>query len=117
MVRTDGPGAGAHDVEDHRPEEHDQARRHDHPYRHRDDDHIQTVGQQRNPEGEPLLAGHRVDPDQADRQADRQRGETADSRRSEHRGHRDEGQHHDREIVRRTETAGEVGDDRSEHDQ
>ena len=39
----------------------------------RDHDHVDAVGELGDAEGEPLLSGHRVDPDQADHQAEQQR--------------------------------------------
>ena len=65
----------------------------------RDDDDVDAVGDLRNAEGEPLLAGGLVDADQADGQAEAERRQPADPGAAEHRRHRDEGEQHDREEV------------------
>jgi hypothetical protein len=77
---------------------------------HRDHDDVDPVSELGDAEGEPLLAGGRVDADRADEQSDAERSEAPDLRRPQHRGHGDEGQHHDREVVRRAELDRELDD-------
>ena len=83
----------------------------------RDDHHVDPVGQLRDAEGEPRLAGQRVQADQPDGQPDGQRGEPAHPGAAQHRGHRDEGQHHHREVVRGADVHGHRGDQRGQQHQ
>ena len=70
----------------------------------RDDDDVDAVGELGDAEGEPLLAGGLVDADQADGQAEAERGQPADPGAAQHRRDRDEGEQHDREEVGGAET-------------
>ena len=63
---------------------------------------------------EPRLGGVQVQPDQADGQAEEQRDEAAQLRRAEHRGGQHQRQHHDREVRRRPDVDGDVGQRRGE---
>ena len=83
----------------------------------RDDDDVDAVGELQRAERQPLLAGHLVQADQADGQTDEQRREPADPGGAEHRGDRDERQHHDREVVGRADVDGERGHDRRQQHQ
>jgi hypothetical protein len=85
--------------------------------RHRDDDDIDAVGQLRDAEGEPLLPGLRVQPDDADRQAEGEGGEPTDARCAEDGGDRDEREHHDRQVVGCAEADGEPDDERRDEDE
>ena len=70
-----------------------------------------------DPEGQPLLAGHLVDADEADGEADEQGGEAADAGAAEHGADRDEGEQHDGEVLRRAEADRELHDLRREQGQ
>ena len=54
-------------------------------------------------EGQARLAGELIDADEADGEPEGERREPADERAPDQRGHRHEGQHHEREVLRRLE--------------
>ena len=83
----------------------------------RDDDDVDAVGELGDAERQPLLARGRVDADEPDEQADAERREPAHLRRAEHRRDRDEGEHHDGEVVGRPHLHGDLDDDRREQRQ
>jgi hypothetical protein len=82
-----------------------------------DDHDVDAVGELEAAEGEALLAGHLVEPDETERETDEQGGEAPYAGAAEHGRDRDEGQHHDREVVRGADVHGERRDRRGQRDQ
>ena len=70
--------------------------------------HLDAVEQLGDAEGKPCLTGELVDADKAERQPDEQAGQAADRRIPEGRGHRDEGDAHQREVIFRAELHGDI---------
>jgi hypothetical protein len=83
-------------------------RRRPQPDRHDDDVHAREESV--DAEGQPGLAGRLVDADQADAEAQPEPEQAADQRAADQRGDGHEGQHGEREVVRRLELHREVGD-------
>ena len=71
--------------------------------RHRDHHDVDAVRELRQPERGTRLPGQRVDADQPDRQSQQQRDQPAQLRGAQHRGDRDQGEQHDRQVRRRAE--------------
>ncbi len=76
--------------------------------------HFHPVQEIRHAESQPRLPRKLVDADEAEAEADEQAGETPERRCPEGRRDGDEGQHHQREIIRRTEADGEIHQPRRE---
>ncbi len=84
---------------------------------HRDDHDVDAVGEQRNAEGEALLAGEGVGADQPDEQPERQRRQPAGDGRAEQGAHRHERHDHEGDVVGRAQLHGPVGDHRRQQRQ
>ena len=78
------------------------------PDRHQHD--VDAVVELADAERQPRLAAHLIDPDQPDEEPDEQRQQAADQRAADQRGDGHKGQHGQREVVRRLQLDGEVGD-------
>ena len=75
------------------------------------DEHDVHAGEQLvDAEGQARLPRELVDADEADREPEGERQQPADERAPDQRGHRHEGQHHEREVLRRLQLDREVGD-------
>ena len=83
----------------------------------RDDDYVDAVQQLRDAQGEPCLAGLRIDADESDHQTDCQACQSTHQAGAEHRRDHDEGQGHQGDVVGRAELDRDPDDLRSDQRQ